>query len=428
MLLIRRFDGGMVGAVAFAGLAFAAPSAEAQDSSQEIQALRAQVQDLLRRIDTLENQQAEREKQLEAAVADAVSKVEPSRVKPERKPPITIELSGRINQGLLYANNGDDGQFFIVDNDNSGSRLGLKGKGMVGETEIGAYLEASFEVNTTDEIDFDDNEPVGTNAGEDDFLSLRHAEWYAKNPTYGEAWVGFGDTATESVSEVDLSGTDCCFSQSDVDDVAGGLAFQSGDDVDAIFTNLDGERTSRIMYVTPEFAGFNGAVAVRQENGLRPDVSLAWGGEVFGSETEAAIGYRPTRDDDVESHTIHGSASTLLPSGLNFTAAAGIEFFPETDDEAQLFLFGKAGYRHEPLTIGETRWSLDFFYGESNTNGNFGGAGQVGAYSVGAGVVQEARDWATEFYLGGRTYWLDTPDGSDVDALFAVITGARVRF
>jgi hypothetical protein len=184
------------------------------------------------------------------------------------------------------------------------------------------------------------------------------------------------------------------------------------------------------MYVTPTFAGFSGAIAVRNEaNALRPDVSLAWGGRIGGNETEAAIGYRPEGAGGARSHTVHGSASTLLDSGLNFTLAGGIEFFEEDlATEAQLFGFGKVGYIHEPFSIGETRYSLDFFYGEDNTNGNFGGSGQVGAYSVGGGVVQVAKKWATELYLGGRVYWLDTPDGTEVDPLFALITGARVRF
>ncbi|MGF1475327.1 MAG: porin [Geminicoccaceae bacterium] len=414
----------------------------AQSVEDELEALRDTVQRALERIEELEQQQQDTQSEVEAA-REAVEEAQTVRVEPDRGSPTRLEISGRINQAFLFADNGSDDQAFIVDNDNSGSRFGLRGESDVEETTVGAYLELGFEVNTTDEIDFGDDGPVGDEAGESDFLDVRHAEVYIENDTYGTLALGFGDIATESISEVDFSGTGCCFSESDVDDLAGGLAFETGGDVDSFFSNLDGFRTSRVAYTTPTFAGFNLSVAGRQEDEtFEPDVSVSYGATIAEHDFEAAVGWRLEDEEsngtDLEdSNTVHGSFSILSPTGLNFTAAAGGEFFDEEDVdlEEEYFVFGKVGWRAGFFDMGETRFSVDGFFGEDITNdfgvddGNFDDP--VEAFSVGGGVVQVVDDFSTEFYVGGRVYWLELPDSAgvgDPDALYAITTGARVRF
>jgi len=271
-----------------------ATSAAAQTAAQELQALRDELARLTARINELEGQVTQQN--------EVIEQIPEPRVVPDRSP-ITLELSGRINQAVLFADNGNDSKVFIADNDNSGSRFGFRGEAEFGEFTSGVYLEASFEVNSTDEISFDDDGPVGTNAGEDDFLSLRDATWYIEHDRFGAFAIGFSDIATESVSEVDLSGTGCCIAESDVDDIAGGLPFSSSTpgfeeipEVDDFFVNLDGERTSRIRYDTPSFFGVSAAVAARQDDRIRPDGAIFYGGEFAGFETEAAFGIRGEED------------------------------------------------------------------------------------------------------------------------------------
>ena len=52
----------------------------------------------------VEKRQEETKKELEKVAAQ-----EP-RVEPSRKPPVRVELSGRLNQAFLYADNGEDSQ------------------------------------------------------------------------------------------------------------------------------------------------------------------------------------------------------------------------------------------------------------------------------------------------------------------------------
>lgn len=306
--------------------------AHAQEIGAELRQVQQEQDRLNQRIQELELRAQEMRRQLEAQ-AEKAAEVEAPRVSPDRDP-IRLEIGGRINQVVLFADNGSDEQAYIADNDNSGSRFSFRGEGDFRDITSGVYLEVGFEVNTTDEISFGDDGPVGDTAGEDDFLAVRHAEWYLQSERWGELWVGYGNTATEEVAEVDLSGTGCCIAESDVDDIAGGLEFETGQEVDSLFNNLDGDRTSRIAYITPSYGGASLGVSVRQENErLIPEAAIYYAAEIQDYALEAAAGWR--REDEVVgdagADVWVGSVSVLAPMGVNATLASGIRTIEEED-------------------------------------------------------------------------------------------------
>ncbi len=427
-----------------AGLALAAMAGPASAQEQDIEALRSQVETLMQRIEQLEAQQQQDQQAIEEA-RQAAAEATP-RVVPDRSP-VTLEVSGRINQAILYADNGEDDGIFIADNDNSGSRFGLTGTADMGPWTSTAYLEASFEVNTTDEISFEDEGgPIGTGPEEgEDFLSVRHAEWFLEHERFGELALGFGAQATEEITEIDLSGVGCCLSESDVDDTAGGLAFESVPgaptlDVDEVFSNLDGDRTSRVGYSSPSLFGFNLAFALSQEDrGLAPDAAIRYAGEFADFEFEAGVGWRQNRA--VDSDTFAGSASVLAPFGTNLTFAGGVESIDDDSgsvlDENPNFFFVKIGQRLDFFDFGQTRFFFDYFNGEGATDDVDALTDPLDPFetetldttSFGGGVVQVVDDLSSEFYVGVRSYDVDFPGGfDDPDNLIAVISGARVRF
>lgn len=397
----------------------------------------AQQQLLLDRIEQLERELLEMKKQLENVQEKQEEQEQgEARVQPSRKPPVRVTVNGHINQAYLYADNGDQSQSFIVDNDNSGSRLGITGEADTGDWTAGARLEVGFEVNTTDEIDFGDREIVGDEAGEADFLDLRHGEAYFQNPNYGEVYIGFGDTATEDVSETDLSGTTLVM-ESDVDDTAGGLDFENGIEVDDVFNNLDGFRDSRLAYFSPRIYGFQLGVAGRQEDAdILPDVSANYKNSFGNWDLEAAVGWRNDQngEDEGESQTFIGSASVLSPWGFNLTFAGGVEALDEGDDPRDQdpnFIYVKGGYRNTWFDFGETRFAVDYFMGENNTDEFLQANGdneQVDTSSIGFGVVQVVSPLSAELYAHLRIYQLDIDNNEDPDDLFAFMTGSRVRF
>ena len=363
----------------------------------------------------------------------------PSGITTERSV-MSLEISGRINQGVLYADGGEDDKLFLVDNDNSGSRFGLAAEAELGEWTAGAVLVIGVEINSTDEIKFDDTNQVGERFGEGAIGELRQAHWFLEHPSVGLVSFGQGDEAGEGTSEADVSGT-TLIAQSDVDDTAGGLEFplledDDDDEIDDFFVDLDADRSVRALYETPEFAG---GAAVRfsltQSDGIEPGVALVYGAEPGGYEIEAALGWRrPDGGDEPAGDVIHGSVSARAPIGVSATLAGGTFALDDGDVDDPDFLYAKLGYATDALgSVGATSFSIDYFRGHNNPTFADGGGGLPEATSVGGGVVQDIDALSTEIYLGLRSYAVrdvsvDGAPVADPDDLLAVLAGARVRF
>ena len=426
--------------------------AAAQDAATELRDLNQRIE-LLRRgtegqIDTLQERVRELEAELEATrakAAAAASAPEP-RVVPDADP-VRITLKGRVGAAVLYADNGDDDQFFVVDNDNTESRFSFNGEADAYGLTAGTLIEIGLAYNSTDEIAFGQSESTDA-----DFPTLRHAEAYIGGDAVGELALGFGNTATEDIAENDLSGT-TSIAQSDVDDTAGGLSFANGIEVDSIFSNRDGDREMRVRYDTPGFAGFYVAASLREDGGLRPGVGLWYENDGLpgGFEAEAGVGWRSENDEDTfagDSDVFVGSGSVLFPFGLNLTLAVALQVF-DSDDNAgaeiadQTAYYAKLGYQIDAFPIGSTNLSVDVFYGEDAYFDTeieaitSDGDDNAEALSFGGGVVQEIDDLAAEVYLGARWYDISLPDGSPAviagtddnpDPLIAVLGGIRVDF
>lgn len=432
--------------------------AVAQDTGAEAGALRAEIDALRSRLDDLEARQAEANR--------------PSVVASRAGDGVTLTFSGRVNQAILYAQQGDQDQAFVADNDASGSRFGLTAETAFGGLTTGVTIEVSAEVNSTDEIDFG-----STIGAEDDGNALgdfRQAHWFVEGERFGYLSIGQGDTAAEDTAHVDLSGTDFAGSGSDVDDIAGGLVFE-GDLLDAdaaetfdgetvslaelddFFDMQDGSRALRVLYETPEFRGASLKFSLQNdaesleaddddvEGGLQPAIGLAYGRE-FGDGGEFALeaSYRREElteqvigdaglvaDEALVDEFVVGSASVLLPSGFNVTVA-GSRGSIDGQDEETTAVFAKVGYIAELNALGETRFSLDYFRGRNAFDFADPDGDLPTAESIGIFAVQDLPRLNAEAYIGARLYQLDGVhlDGFEVevDDLTAVIAGARVRF
>jgi type II secretory pathway pseudopilin PulG len=429
-------------AVAAVLVLVAAPVA-AQDQQAEIEALRQQLEALQQRIDELETRQQETVQQLEEVPQPTIETERADRG-------ARVVLAGRINQALLYATQDDQDQLFIADNDASGSRFEFLAESDFGEFTSGVEIVVSAEVNSTDEIDFgstlgsiDDGNALG---------DFRQAHWYVEHPRFGYFSIGQGDTAAEDTAHVDLSGTSFAGAGSDVDDIAGGLGFISEEpyidadgastreltELDDFFDMQDGDRALRVIYNTPRWRGFAASASFQNNDvgdGVSPNVAATYAGTLSGVDVEGAVSYRRDETEDEDLDVFVGSASTLLPSGWNFTLAGSYAIRDVVNDSTAIF--GKVGYIREFFDFGETRFSLDAYRGK-NAPADFAAAdGDLPtALGVGLFAVQEVYELGTEFYLGGRMYSLDdvfapTATGQsevDVENLWAFITGARVRF
>jgi len=115
---------------------------------------------------------------------------------------VGVQLYGQVNRGVMYAHDGNDSDFYHVDNDASSTRLGIKAKSNTGsELEAGAWFEVQFESNSSASVS-----QTSPSTGPDNFTQ-RHLDFFLETKRFGKLSVGQGNTASNETSEVDFSGT-----------------------------------------------------------------------------------------------------------------------------------------------------------------------------------------------------------------------------
>lgn len=163
-------------------------------------------------------------------------------------------------------------------------------------------------------------------------------------------------------------------------------------------------------------------LAVSAGEDQRYDAALRWAREFAGAfKTAAGFGVFDPSAAGVN-YRLVGSASALhTPTGLNLTGAAG-----RTDADGggrdTAFVDLKAGWQADLLSFGKTAFSIDWQQTEDGA-----AKGDTGN-SFGFAVVQNLKDYGTEFYAGLRTYDLDRDDGPSVSDIIVGTFGSRVKF
>jgi hypothetical protein len=156
---------------------------------------------------------------------------------------------------------------------------------------------------------------------------------YLASERFGELRLGHGSTASDGVSEIDLSGT-AVIGYSAVTDLAGGHFFFDQTTagltpirVNNVFTNMDGlGRDDRILYETPELYGFTAETSWISDGAA--DVSLGYAAKLGPVAVGAAVAYASCGSNSAAiDNQVNGSVSVLHESGLNFTLAAGQRSF-----------------------------------------------------------------------------------------------------
>ncbi len=344
---------------------------------------------------------------------------------------IKVRLYGQVNRAVLVGLSKRDSQVHNVDNDNSQSRIGLIGSGRLGGGwSVGARIEVGLNENKSDQVS--DLSPRVTG------VDLRRVELWFTHKAYGRLWLGKGPTASDNISNADLSGTRVV-TTSAIADMAGGINFHKDGMstsiiIDDLYSNLDGNsRRNRVRYDTPVFFGFQFRVSYDESDVL--SLGLFYDGKPFGLKTirvSAAVGFVYAGGAGVtdpsniggpgDRNLVSGSISALhLPTGLSvtFQMATRTSHAPSAD---LWNWYIKAGWQGRPLDIGKTAVSIDFGRGD-----NFTAEGNR-LWTVGVGLVQKIDRAATELYLAYRFHHAYTRGYGKLDSIHAIMTGARVKF
>lgn len=257
-----------------------------------------------------------------------------------------FKVSGQVDRAVIGADNGKQTDYGFVDNVGSNSRFRFTGDQiMPNGVKLGFNYEMAFAVNPS--TDFNINSaggPSNNNGQHNNFTNVRLGEVYVEG-NFGKLSFGKGDGAANGTSEVDLSGTQYLGGGS-AHYYASGISFIHDNHVitngpkgnsavnigNGAYNNFDAlSRRNRVRYDTPSFGGAvlsasldNGhayEIAGRYNatfaGGAKLEAAVDWVDSENASDQINPIGNRSGRTGRFQEYG--GSASLLLPSGLNVT-------------------------------------------------------------------------------------------------------------
>ncbi|MCP4343506.1 MAG: hypothetical protein GY799_32675 [Desulfobulbaceae bacterium] len=340
---------------------------------------------------------------------------------------VDLSFYGHMNRAVLFSDNGDSKDLYSVDNINSQTRLGFKagvdttsGWLVGGRVEYGIVSNGSSDVNQ-----FDTHDATSNN------FKTRWSEVSFKHDTYGKISLGKGSSATDGTAEVDLSGTDVA-AYASIADTAGGMYFNNEDgtpvvengspQVGDVFNDFDGlGRTDRVRYDTSSYAGFS--LAGSGSSGDAWDGALRYNRKFGETKVVAAFGAASPGDlqDDVVDMQYSGSASVLLPMGLNATVSGGVRDLKDSNRDDPTNWYAKIGYKTSFYSAATTAFAID--YGQTENLSEDDEKGKTWAVTA----VHDIAEWGTEFYLTYRNHQLERTS-SDYDDVDVVMAGARLKF
>ena len=328
---------------------------------------------------------------------------------------IDFTISGQINRAVLYADDGDQSEFFFVDNTNSSTRFRFLGTNDFDNGwKVGFLWEVEMKSNPSSEVSMDMDEDLEGPNFEERHIDILFQKW-------GILRLGQGDTATNGTSEVDLSGTDVA-AFSSVSDVGGGFEFKKdgvgiGATVGQTRSNFDGlSRRDRIRYDTPRFAGMFVAVSFEQKGEW--DVAARYAADFGWARMAAAAGWAQYEESaDSAGGTREGgfssSASMLFKNGLNLTVsyATRDQIGPNPTNA-----FGKIGYRYK-------KHAASIQYSRTKDLAEIGDKGDT------FGLAYVHSTWVgVELYGTYYLHMLKRETLVDPDDINVFMAGARVKF
>ena len=350
---------------------------------------------------------------------------------------MSFKVSGHVDRALTWASNGKNSAVGQVDNNGSDSRFRFTGSQVMNNgMKVGFLYEMGIKKNSSSSWDIGSGTSNSNNA-----FNLRSAEAYLEG-NFGKVSFGRGNSAAAYTETIDLSGTSWLGGGVWYELYSGGITYVDGNG-NSIATisqtqspfQFIGSRTNRVRYDTPSMGGlvFSGSysegnaytVAARYKatlmNGVKLAAGFGWGdsensGNVRDPGTWALIG------SDSRHQTYGGSASILLPNGLNMTIS-GTRDKTLATGHTEHNLFGQVGY-----IVGKNHFAIN--YGQTKDRPVNGVKGsQIG--------VAYVYDWthSVQLFASFHNYSLTLPDSvkaanefgspKDINQLYI---GTRIKF
>jgi predicted porin len=354
---------------------------------------------------------------------------------------VSLEVSGHVNEAILYWHDGTKQATYIGTPVNSRTRFRFKGSAKINaDWAAGFLIEVGLRYNNLAAVDQID----GTvNTG----LDIRHQALYVKSKSLGTVWLGWTGSASDGIAEIYLGGN----LETPYPLLSGGglklrdnatgalttISLINAAGIQGEFKQGEGNRRNILRYISPTLAGFVVSAGV-DGNGFW-DASLKYAGEFGQFRIAGGIGYQESTDENdpigmftrcavngrVDCTAVGASGGIMhVPTGLYANASYGYikqnNSVTANDRDEHWAVY--TGVVQKWISLGKTNlWGS---YGE--TTSEIARIGGLDAFSI--GVNQNIYAAALELYLTYRRLEArdETNDASlDVDL---VQFGARIKF
>lgn len=388
---------------------------------------------------------------------------------------VSLEISGHVNEAVLFWDDGVESNVGVYTNDNSRSRVRFKGEAKINDDWKAGYL-MEWGIRSANSKRFNQDDPKGEGAGQ---IDVRHNVWYLNSKTFGRVWVGLTGGAGESVTETNLAATKDILKYSDVEDTGLGLnMLVGGVSTGVAWRRLirgggdqpgEGRRFNMVRYDTPTFMGFTATVDWGEDDAW--EAGVRYHGELGDFKVAAAIAYGENSDvsatnpafqcvgnntapldatlPDTRCQQLGGSISVMhSPTGIyvNFGAGymkddaigqdPGVASIAAVIDDRSEFYAGEIGIEQKWNDLGKTTIFGQYYKNNGGSQDRTFEGGDIvesELESFGVGVIQGIDAAAMHVYLTYRHYEANVTSGPalanfDVDDLDVVMSGAIIRF
>ena len=400
---------------------------------------------------------------------------------------VSLEVSGHVNEAILFWDDGVEQNAGVYTNDNARSRIRFKGEAKINDGWKAGYL-MEWGIRSQNSKRFTQFDPGADANPTDNGIDVRHNTWWLSSKTYGKLWMGLTGGASEGITETNLAATKDIMKYSDQEDTGLGLRTRVNGGMTSVqWRQLirgggdqpgEGRRHNLVRYDTPEIAGFTATANWGEDDAW--EVGLRYKGELGDFKLAGGIAYGENSDvsttnpafqcvgnndgvspfPDTDCNQLGGSVSVMhKPTGiyLNFGAGYMQDDALKTDpgytgavvDDRSEFYAGEVGIEQKWNELGKTTIFAQYYKnnggsqdrtlstGTSEVDGtggvNRGDIVKSELESFGFGVIQgiEAADmhvYLTYRHSQGEVTAGALPTKFDLDDLDVVMGGAIIRF
>jgi len=340
------------------------------------------------------------------------------------KKTMSLKVNGHVNRAIVISDNGTTSGVHHTTNSFSQTRVRWIGTGKINKDLTAmTYIEVGQNNANSNAQDLGDTGDAAA-----DVWSNRFAEIRLSSKSMGTIYLGQGATATDGISEADLSGTGIVSLNGLGELISGSETWQINGasaglgTVGGKFNNLDGNgRQNRLRYDTPKFGGMN--LSIDHANNDEWGVALRYGAKIGGMSVAARIAHTDQTNTGTNSSE-HGALSVLFPMGLSLTAGFATQDSEDsgTANDNEEWRYAKVGYKFKGSSMGQTRLFADFSQNEDTET-----AGEDSEYWS-FGVVQVVEPLGMEVYGVYRVFSLDSTAAADPDDITSIAGGLRISF